>query len=564
MGERWRIGEARFTNPLVELVATSPDEVVSVIDRAEAHADAGKWVVGYVSYDASPGLVDHLSVPTGDDGSVPLAWFGVYESATELDSSPAGARVVGPWEPSMTRSEHALRIARIKEAIRAGETYQVNLTMALRSVFDGEPRALFQGMVRSQPKSYGSLIDLGSEQIVSISPELFFSIEDRVVTMRPMKGTAPRGRSSAEDYERRMSLESSDKERAGNVMIVDMLRNDLGRVAETGSVNVPKIFEAERHPTVWQLTSTVESRLEEGVSLSCLFKATFPSGSVTGAPKVATMSIISDLEPVRRGVYCGAIGYIEPGAGRSEFAVAIRTGIVSGDSLTYHVGGGITVDSDADFEYDECLWKALVVTSSEEKPDLLETMRYEPGVGIPLLEGHLRRLASSAAYWGIPLDLTSIGEALSALEGHRPLKVRLILHRDGEVEVEQHDLEPSVDPVPLKIASGRIDPSDPLWYHKTADRDRYPELDDSGEETVLVNLDGEVTETNISNLMVLKDGRWTTPAIASGCLPGVVRAEMLESGEVTESRLTVEDLRAADDLAVMNAVRGFRKAKLIE
>lgn len=557
-GTRWRVGEASFTSPREILIADRPDQVVGVIRSAEAAARSGNWVVGYLSYDAAPGLDHHLATPGRSDE--PLAWFATYPDSGPVGRVEGPPAVIGTWEPSMSRSEHSRNVEAIKEHIRNGDTYQVNLTMAMSAPVQGDVGALFEAMVASQPKSYGALIDLGDREIVSISPELFLKGNGSNVMMRPMKGTAPRGRSASEDHRNRRGLEISEKERSGNVMIVDMLRNDLGRVAVTGSVRTPELFVAERHPTVWQLTSTVEAELSTEVDLAGLLAATFPSGSVTGAPKVSTMRIISALESVPRGVYCGAIGYIEPGGDRLEFSVAIRTGVIRDGMLNYHVGGGITVDSDPEVEYEECLWKALVVTASDERPDLMETMRYEPGEGIPLLQRHLERLSSSARYWEIPLEPAAVGEALSAVESSKPIKVRLILFRDGEVEVETEELGESDEPVSLDLARERVDPSEPHWFHKTLERSRYPETEEG--EVLLVNLNGEVTETNISNVMARFGGTWVTPPVEAGCLPGVYRAMLIDQQEVEERAITLEQLREADEIAVTNAVRGWRKAVL--
>lgn len=558
-GSRWRIGETRFSSPVEVLVAHQAGEVVGVIEEAAAAAARGNWVAGFIAYDAAPGFDEHLAVP--GEGSGPLVWLGVYRTREQPSPPPPGRLELGQWEPSMTRSEHGSKVEVIKERIRDGDTYQVNLTMAMTASFDGATETLFARMVDSQPKSYAALIDLGGEQVISVSPELFIRVAGRTVTTKPMKGTAPRGRSSAEDLDRRHWLESSEKERAGNVMIADMIRNDLGRVAVTGSIDVPWLFVAERYPTVWQLTSTVEAVLGEAVGLPELLRATFPAGSVTGAPKVSTMRIISEVEASGRGRYCGAIGYIEPGGDDYELSVAIRTGTVRDGTLTYHVGGGITADSDPETEYEECLWKALVVTSVDEKPDLIETIRYEPGEGIPLLRGHMERLAASARYWEIPFDPVSVGDALSAVESRRPAKVRLILHESGEVEVETHEIEDLDEPVALTISTSRIDPSEPHWFHKTLDRARYPEADEG--EVVLVNLDGQVTETNISNVMLRFGDTWVTPPVESGCLPGVYRQLLIDRGEVAERVVTLGDLHRADEVAVTNAVRGWRKAVLI-
>ncbi|HEY6628609.1 MAG TPA: chorismate-binding protein, partial [Acidimicrobiia bacterium] len=323
------------------------------------------------------------------------------------------------------------------------------------------------------------------------------------------------------------------------------------------------LFDVERHPTLWQMTSTITARMPADLGLGGLFTGIFPSASVTGAPKVSTMGIIADLEPDARGVYCGAIGYLEPGGERAEFSVAIRTGVVSDGRFTYHVGGGITYDSLAGAEYDECLWKALVVTEPPDTPDLLETMRYEPGEGIPLLERHVARLAASAAYWGIPFDPVAVGDALSTVGGPVALKVRLVLGASGTAEVSSELLPSWEEPVGLAIWESRVDQSDPRWAHKLDDRSRYP-IGDDGIEVVMLNLDGEITETNISNLMLRFDHIWLTPAVSSGCLPGVQRELALDLGLASEASLTIEDMNRADEIAVTNAVRGWRKAVLIE
>jgi para-aminobenzoate synthetase/4-amino-4-deoxychorismate lyase len=557
------IGPRRFTDPQLVLTAESLDEVSMVIDEAEQAAQGGSWVVGYISYQAAPAFDAPLRVASPLHGpSTPLAWFGVYPSSG-IPGSATGRFNLGSWTAGLTELEHAERVMEIREAIAAGDTYQVNLTFPMRAEFGGDPGALFQAMVRSQPHSYGAWIDLGHHHVVSVSPELFFARDGRMVSTRPMKGTAPRGRSSVEDLEQRDLLLASEKERAGNLMIVDMLRNDLGRVAEIGSVSVPALFEVERHPTLWQMTSTVTARLPSTTGLEGLLSGIFPSASVTGAPKVSTMGIIADLEPEGRGVYCGAIGYLEPGGERAEFSVAIRTGVVSDGRFTYHVGGGITYDSLAGAEYDECLWKALVVTEQHDPPDLLETMRYEPGEGIPLLERHVARLSASAAYWGIPFDPVAVGDALSAVGGPVALKVRLVLGSSGATEVSSEPLPSWEEPVGLRIWEGRVDQSDPRWAHKLNDRARYPKGDD-GIEIVMLNLDGEITETNISNLMLRFDHEWLTPPVSSGCLPGVQRELALDLGLASEASLTIEDLNRADEIAVTNAVRGWRKAVQIE
>ncbi len=558
-GSRWAIDPTRFADPESVLTADSVGEVEACVLAAEAAAASGNWVVGFVSYDAAPGFDHHLTTPGRSD--LPLVWFGVYGGIAERETQYR-ATSVAQWVPSMAPEQHALAVESIRRSIEAGDTYQANLTFAMDAQLDGEAIDLFRRMVRSQKKSYGAFLDLGDTQIVSISPELFLGGSGRRVTARPMKGTAPRGRSSYEDARFVEQLVSSEKERAGNMMIVDLLRNDLGRVSETGSVTTRDLCRPERYPTVWQLTSTVEGALRDDVGLFDLFAASFPSGSVTGAPKRSTMEFISQLETIPRGIYCGAIGYIAPGGSDFEFSVAIRTGVVEDGSIRYHVGGGITYDSMAGAEYEECLWKALAVTAENVLPALLESMLYEPGVGIELLDRHLLRLSESADFWEIPLDLEAVGDALSSVGGHHDQKVRLILMPDGDVEVEVNDVEVNSDPVPLSVSPQRVDPTEPHWFHKTLDRSRYPGADDG--EVVMVNLHGEISETNISNLMIRFGDDWVTPPLDSGCLPGVYRQKLLDAGEVVERVVTLDEFRHADEIAVTNAVRGRRKAVLLE
>ena len=560
-GSRWDIGPARFSSPSAILETSEVGEVASVLGEAETAAEAGHWVVGYVSYQAAPGFDDRLRVP--GEPNLPLVWFGVYHHRDD-DAQESSSRFrMGAWVPEMSKSAHAEKVEAIRQSIVSGDTYQVNLTFPMTAEFEGSPAALFSTMRSPQPDSYAVHMDIGQANVLSVSPELYFAKKGRRVTARPMKGTAPRGRSAAEDKEVAAELAASEKEQAGNVMMVDLLRNDLGRVAESGSVEMTRQFEPERHPTVWQLTSTIDATLIPGTGLVELFEASFPSGSVTGAPKVSTMEIIARHETVARDVYCGAIGYIAPGGQEAEFSVAIRTGVVAGDRFTYHVGGGITYDSEAETEYDECLWKALVVTKAHNVPDLVETMRFESEVGIPLLGRHLERLTSSAEYWGIPCDLEAIGDALSGVQSIGPAKVRLVLSKSGAIAVSTGPLVDAGEPVSLTVSDRRVDSDDPMWFHKTEDRTRYP-ITDEGHEEILVNLDGEVTETNISNLMARIGDQWVTPPVGSGCLPGVYRSKVIDEGTAIEGVLTLGDMRAADEVAVTNAVCDWRKAVLIE
>ena len=544
-GSGWRLPPSSFKDPDEVFVAVTAAEVPNALAAAESAAMSGRWVVGMVGYDA------------GVDG-LPLAWFGVYHQPVPLQPRDGDYRL-GDLRPAMTRWEHLAAVGAIKERIAAGDTYQVNLTFPMVTEIDGSAACLFGDMVAAQPRCYGAYLDLGAVEVLSASPELFLSRFGEILTSKPMKGTAPRGRFGTEDDQARLGLVESEKERAGNVMIVDMVRNDLGRLAETGTVVVPELYAVERHPTVWQMTSTVTASMPPEVGLAALFEACFPCGSVTGAPKQSTMSIITAVEAQLRGVYCGAIGYLAPG-GDFEFNVAIRTATAIGGNLRYGVGGGITFDSDPEAEYRECLWKARLLTAPPVTPTLVETMRMEKGE-IALIDRHLARLYDSARYWAIPLDLERVQATLQDLDGN--WLIRLTVGPAGAMDVERRRLPDPRGTVRLRLATDPIDSSESHWFHKTADRSRYPPPVDC-DEVVLWNERGEVTETGLSNIMVRLDGVWTTPPLDSGCLPGVFRALLLEKKKVVERVVTLDEVRTADDLAVTNAVRGWRGALLIE
>jgi para-aminobenzoate synthetase/4-amino-4-deoxychorismate lyase len=451
----------------------------------------------------------------------------------------------------------------------------VNNTLRLRSTVQGDERGLYRDLCYAQRGAHSAYLNAGRYRILSASPELFFRLDADRVTTRPMKGTAARGRWLAEDEAIREQLTSSVKDRAENAMIVDLLRNDLGRIARPGSVRWSKVFEPERFETVWQLTSTVTSDLEPGVGILDVFRALFPSGSVTGAPKVRTMRIIADLENAPRGVYCGAVGFLAPaGAGppSASFNVAIRTVVVDAESGTaeYGVGGGITWDSSATGEYDETVAKAKVLTARRPPFELLESMRRDPGEPIRRLELHLDRLHSSASYFGFSTDDAELRAAMDAAGAgaDRPVKIRLRLSRGGRIDVSSAVLDGGApEPVRLAIDDDPVDPNDVFLFHKTtlrrryeAARARHPAADD----TVLINTRGQITETAVANVAAKLDGRWWTPPLDAGLLPGTERAALLAEGSVQERPIRVDEARDAEDLAVFSSVRGWRRAVLVE
>ncbi|MGZ8651235.1 MAG: aminodeoxychorismate synthase component I [Actinomycetota bacterium] len=578
-------GEApsfRLTDPAGVLEAMRPEDVAPTLAAAEGAAARGLWVAGFVSYEAAPGLDPSLVVrrhgPDDPFARLPLAWFAMFQQRQETvlpsprdDAAPPS----DAWVPSIDRGRYDRAIASIRERIAAGDTYQVNHTLRLRSIVQGDERGLYRDLCYAQRGAHSAYLNAGRYRILSASPELFFRLDGDRLTTRPMKGTAPRGRWLAEDVAIRERLTGSVKDRAENAMIVDLLRNDLGRIAEPGTVRWSKVFEPERFETVWQLTSTVTAELEPGTGLPEVFRALFPSGSITGAPKVRTMGIIADLEDSPRGVYCGAVGFLAPassGPPSASFNVAIRTVVVDAESgaAEYGVGGGITWDSSATGEYDETVSKAKVLTARRPPFELLESMRRDPGEPIRRLEHHVERLRSSAAYFGFAFDEGAVRAAMgaAAADTDRPVKIRLRLTRAGTLEVSSTALDRGVlEPVRLALDDMPVDPDDVFLFHKTTVRHRYedararhPDADD----TLLINTRGQITETSVANVAVKLDGRWWTPPLDAGLLAGTERAALMAEGTVEERPIDVEEARTAEELAVFSSVRGWRSAVLID
>jgi para-aminobenzoate synthetase / 4-amino-4-deoxychorismate lyase len=559
----------RFGGLREVLRADALDEVLPVLARAQAAAEAGLHAAGFVAYEAAPAF-DPAFRTHPPDPRLPLAWFAVYETRHETapdDAASCDTEPPGAWQSPVSEAEYRSTVERIRDLIAAGDTYQVNLTFPLHAPFRGDAEALYARLCRAQRAAYCGLLRLGDLSIVSLSPELFFRAAGGVLELRPMKGTRPRGRWTEEDDALAAELAESPKDRAENLMIVDLLRNDAGRVSEVGSVRVERLFEVERYETVHQLTSTIHADLRPDADLPAIFRALFPCGSVTGAPKVRTTEIIAEVEDAPRGAYTGAIGVVSPG--EAVFSVAIRTLLLDHAAGTAElgVGSGITHDSAPAAEYRECLEKAAFVHHDPRSFQLLETMLWEPEEGIILLDGHLHRLLASARYFGFRADEGEIRRALQPLAAEVPQRVRLLLARDGTVHVEATPLAPTA-PEPLRVAVSPdpVDSRDPHLYHKTTLRDPYdrrraarPECDD----VLLVNERGEVTESTLANLVVRLDGALWTPPLSSGLLPGVMRAAALAAGDVRERILRPADLSRAEEIWLINSVRKWRPAVLV-
>lgn len=558
-------------DPYRVLAASKPADVRNVIEEAESEARSGGWVAGFLTYEAAPAFDDALKVRKARQ-RLPLVWFAAFRRAVPQPLGRRGASCLVSLRPEVSEKEYRGQLAKIHDLITAGDTYQTNYTLRLRGPVEGHPGSLYADLSKAQRGGYHALLTTGDHTVVSASPELFFRWDGRRIETRPMKGTIARGRWEGEDRRRREQLEASAKDRAENVMIVDLVRNDLGRVARFGTVEVEKLFDIERFETVWQMTSTVLAETRPGVRLFDIFAAMFPCGSVTGAPKARTMEIVASLEASPRGIYCGAIGLLAPpgsGRPRAEFSVAIRTLVIDeGDgSAEYGVGGGVVHESNAADEYREAMVKARVLNARREPLTLLETMRWEPGTGVWLIERHLDRLRSSARHLGIPVPEDEIERLLGGLAGGRPQRVRLLVPETGHPSVEVLPLAAESPVVGLALDAHPVDRTDVLRYHKTTRRRPYREAagrHPAADDVVLVNDLGEVVETTIANLAVRIGDEWVTPPVEAGCLPGTYREELIDLGVLHERRLTVADLLGSEDIAVINSVRGWRPAKLVD
>jgi para-aminobenzoate synthetase/4-amino-4-deoxychorismate lyase len=561
----------RFQSPQKIIAATHIEEVRPKLRSVEQMVQQhGLYAAGFISYEAAPAFDAALQVRSPD--SFPLLWFGLYPQPEVIELPPPAPKPNHPalaWTPSVSRSAYDQAIAQIKEHIACGDTYQVNYTLRLHTPFPGEAWPLFLDLVQAQQADYGAYVDTGRFAICSASPELFFRLDQDQLVARPMKGTATRGLTLAEDEAQARWLHHSEKNRAENVMIVDMIRNDIGRIAAIGSVHVPSLFDVERYPTLWQMTTTVTATT--AASLSDIMTALFPCASITGAPKPRTMEIIADLETMPRRVYTGCIGFATPKR-QAQFNVSIRTVIVDREKqqAQYGVGGGIVWDSTSGGEYEECQTKARVLTEKRPQFSLLETMLWTPGEGYFLLDYHLRRLKDSAVYFNFSVDMIQIREKLTELVGSLPderHRVRLLVASKGDITCQAILLgkrDPS-PPVRLSLAPTSVDAGNPFLYHKTTHRQVYeaaraacPDCDD----VVLWNERGEITETCIANIVVELAGELMTPPVSCGLLAGTFRAWLLDQAKIREEIVTIEDFKRSERIYLINSVRQWREGFL--
>ena len=566
-GELWRF------SGLEEIIRAdrTSDVLDSLYQACTCVEEKGFYAAGFISYEAAPGFDSCLEVQP-DDSGFPLIWFGLFSGIQKLDHFQAEAGHLPQdqvWAPSISPEDYAGKLAVIKEHIRNGNTYQVNFTYRLQAGFSSDPWQTFTALYAAQNPPFAAFIDTGDFAVCSLSPELFFSLNGSVLQSSPMKGTISRGLWPDQDMEMAHSLRSSEKDRAENVMIVDMVRNDMGRIAAPGSVQVPELFTVERYQDVWQMTSLVQA--ETTAPVERIFQALFPPASITGAPKIMTMKIISDLESCPRRVYTGSVGYISPGR-QARFNVAIRTLLVDKcrGLAEYGVGGGIVWDSGTDSEMDESRIKAKVLNSRKETFELLESMLWNPVQGFPFLHLHLRRLKNSADYFGFPLDMDLVQERLDRLVQSLPPaahKIRLLISPSGAFKEEAIVLTPeSFRFSALPLADMAVDPEDKFLYHKTTRRNIYEQALKTRpgyKDVLLYNIRGEVTESTIANIVIEKDGELLTPAVHCGLLPGVFRTWLLEKGRIREETLGIDEVLASSCVYLINAVRGMHQVSIV-
>ena len=563
-------GAQLYADPVEIVVAERVEDVAPALARLRGAAARGLHAAGYLTYEAGATLMPRLVPGRAIDG--PLLWFGLFEhySAMTADEvaallpDPAGGWAARP-QPRIGRDAYDEALGRVLEMIRAGDIYQANLTLRADVAIAGDPAALYARLRQGSAAGYGALVATGERHLLSLSPELFVSLDGDRLTCRPMKGTATRGETAEEDAARVIALAADAKQRAENLMIVDLMRNDLSRIARPGSVAVPALFTVETYPTVHQMTSTVTATLADGRDALDVIAALYPCGSITGAPKQRAMEVIAGVEEMARGVYTGAIGRIDA-AGGAAFNVAIRTLTVpAGASVAeLGLGSGIVADSRADEEWAEVLAKGAFVTAGQRPLDLVETMAFDPELGMPLLDRHLERLRASARALGFHFDRHHARNELQAatFRLRQAARIRLLLAQGGAIAIEVAPMPVPFDrPLQVALVPLPVAADDYRLRHKTSDRGFYDaaRVAAGTDEVVFVRPDGRLTEGSFTSLFVPRDdGRLATPPLSAGLLAGVLRSQLIDSTRAAEANLSPDDL--SGQFFVGNALRGLMPA----
>ena len=566
--QKWRL--LRFGSPCAVIQAWGPADIGAALDALEAARARGQYAAGYFSYELGYALEPRLRPLLPPTPAVPLLWFAVFdgcEAVGAADLAPQGRAYAGPLAHEWSRAEYRPRFERTHRYIADGDIYQANLSFRSRFRFAGDPLALWMDLREQAAVTHGAFIDDGRQQILSLSPELFFDISPAgVLRAKPMKGTAPRGREPSADAAARAHLAMSAKDRAENLMIVDLLRNDVGRIAQMGSVAVENLFAVETYPTLHTMVSTVTAQLKPQTTIAQIVQALFPCGSVTGAPKIRAMQVIRELEQSPRGIYCGAIGHFAPD-GSASFNVAIRTLTLRGQEGELGIGGGLVWDSRDDAEYDECLLKARYYEAARKPLGLIETLRHEPGKGFARLDLHLARMQASAAVFGIAFDraaaLRTLEDAIGGTSDAR--RVRLTVDEAGMFACTTAALGEAAQQWAYAVSPRRVNSGDLLLRHKTTWREMYEDehtrlaREQGCDEVLFLNERDELAEGGRSNIFARIGGQLFTPPQSAGLLNGCLRQEMLASGVCKERSLTLADLEGGE-IFLGNSLRGLIRA----
>lgn len=553
-----------FTQPIKELKTRNVAEVTALLAQVESYQEQGYYVVGYVSYEAAPAFEEKLAVHSAPLLGEYLLYFTVHDSVEKSSIPLTYDEVDMPsnWQEVTSKEEYEKAIAQIHHHLRQGDTYQVNYTVQLKQDLSANPFAIYNRMVVEQEAGYNAYVEHDEMAVISMSPELFFEQNDRELTTRPMKGTTKRGLTNQEDLNQAAWLEEDPKNRSENMMIVDLLRNDMNRLSEVGSEHVERLCQVEQYSTVWQMTSTIKSQVRSDVDLVEIFRSLFPCGSITGAPKIATMEIIKNLEPQARGVYCGTIGLLLP-EGRRIFNVAIRTIQLYKGQAIYGVGGGITWDSTWESEYREVHQKAAVLYRKQVPFQLITTGKISQK-HLLFKEEHIERLRKASRYFAYPFNPEYLRQRIVAecqtCHVDKDYRLKISISKSGDIDLCRQELIP-LNPAfcQAQLCLQETSLQTPFIYFKTTYR---PHLTIGKQEKIYHNEKGELLETSIGNLVLQIAGKLYTPPIELGVLPGIYRQHLLEIGQVEEKVLTLEELAQAEAIYGCNAVRNLYKLSL--
>lgn len=552
-----------FTDALQIIQAKKIEDVIPCMREVEKQVKQGHYAAGFLTYEAASAFCSFL--PTYPSSNLPFLWFAICKKPIALPKNDLTNLVTTNWKTlkwqyDTSKTEYQQAITKIKNNIAEGNTYQVNYTLRLETEFKDDPYPFYLHMLQTQQANYSAYLECDEWKILSASPELFFDWTNDTIIARPMKGTTPRGRTNIEDKQYENILRN-EKNCAENLMIVDLLRNDLGKIAKQGSVSVDNLFISEKYPTVWQLTSKISAKVKKDISLIDVFRAIFPCGSITGAPKINTMKIIKEIEKQPRGLYCGALGIITPNQ-QAVFSVPIRTLVIQKQKATYGVGSGVTWDSKVNDEYEEVIQKTQILYESKIPDYLLESLLLKDG-SFFLLQEHLERLQNSAIYFNFLFEKQKIEASLQELANHHQegqWKVRLLLYASGTFTHECIAIKPLPPFLEAQWAPNPISSQNIFLYHKTSKRDFYPKAN-LNHEFLMFNEKDEVTEFVNGNVALFRNDQWLTPPIQAGLLNGTMRQYLLKKNKIKEVTLYKKDIAAGCKLAFMNSVRGWRLIK---